>query len=263
MAVNPVSVEHLAFEELLKDSTLSIASDLSRPGEPLLIAFGGRAGAMGILPFEFFRVTQELDVNKVFLRDLNQIWYQAGLKGHTTGIDDTAELLRQTIESISPSRVIVVGNSMGGYAALLFGILLAADSVHAFVPKSLLNAPEYLHNKESYLELNDHYPDTYFDIKQIMLDHIGVASKTELHVYFDPANAMDKKHADYLGSLRQISLHRVRAGGSHAVVKELNQTDRLKNIIRTALLNEDVPRPSLRARFNRLFRNSPPGNEGR
>jgi hypothetical protein len=69
------------FEKNIKDPNLSVIIDLSYKDRPLLIAFGGRLGALVMPPFEFFNLTKKMDINKIYLRDISQTWYHSGLHG--------------------------------------------------------------------------------------------------------------------------------------------------------------------------------------
>lgn len=62
------------FKKQIADPKNSIIKDLNLDSSTLLIAFGGINGALGIPPFEFFKITSELKVNKIYLRHLNQSW---------------------------------------------------------------------------------------------------------------------------------------------------------------------------------------------
>src|SRR5581483_3355776 len=90
-------------------------------GAPLLVAFGGVAAGLGIPPFEFMRLTGELPVGRVFLRDLRQAWFQKGIADVGPRPADIAARLQALIDDLEPSRVVFTGNSAGAYAALLFG----------------------------------------------------------------------------------------------------------------------------------------------
>ena len=104
-----------------------MVSSLDEPGNVALVLFGGRNSQMGLQPpFEFFRLTQDLPVKRIFLRDHEQAWYHRGVRGAGNSVDEVAERLAQLFVQAKIDKVVMVGNSMGGYAALLFGNLLGA-----------------------------------------------------------------------------------------------------------------------------------------
>ena len=91
------------------------------------VFFGGLAGEIGIPRFEFVNITKDLPINQMFVRDFHQAWYSWGLgKSETTFDGSMAEILKH-LNSFSSGRTVFVGNSIGGFAAILFGNLLRCD----------------------------------------------------------------------------------------------------------------------------------------
>ena len=132
------------------NSDLPIAADFSNPSNSVLIAFGGILGAMGIPPFEFFSLTREMQVNKIYLRDLKQAWYHHGLPGVADNINDLVLFLDNILDKNGVEKTVLVGNSMGGFAAILFGVLLSRKVlVHAFSPQTFIDRlNRYIHKDD-------------------------------------------------------------------------------------------------------------------
>ncbi len=88
------------------DRNASVIRDFSVPSRALLVAFGGIAGQMEMPPFEFFRHAGSLEVKRMFVRDLDQCWYQTGIRGLGDGVGATAEALTlETAGGRRPSRL--------------------------------------------------------------------------------------------------------------------------------------------------------------
>jgi hypothetical protein len=68
---------------------------------------------------------------EIFIRDINKCWYYKGISSQYDCIEKTSELLRELTQDYA-GRVITVGSSAGGYAAVLFGVMLDALRVFAF-----------------------------------------------------------------------------------------------------------------------------------
>ncbi len=121
------------FEEALRDESLGILADPTTPDEPpatLLIAFGGLASRLdGIPPFEFLSALSGTEARRVFIRDLNQSWYQEGVRGVSTTLAATTTALRALVAESGAQRVVTLGVSAGGFAAIYFGCQLEADFV--------------------------------------------------------------------------------------------------------------------------------------
>lgn len=65
----------------------------------------------------------------IFLRDLHKQWYLSGINHTLNDPNKVFDFLR--IETIG-YRVITIGSSAGGYAALLFGSMLNCERIYAF-----------------------------------------------------------------------------------------------------------------------------------
>jgi pimeloyl-ACP methyl ester carboxylesterase len=228
------------FESSLKDSTATIAIDFSAHRSILLLAFGGFANQLGIPAFEFNRITGSFEqINRIFLRDKHQMWYHSGLPGVGNDIDGIANFLRQYRSHPSTRLTIVLGNSGGGYAALLFGHLLQVDQVHAFAPKTFIHPLQRLiqhdtphAHPEKLLRLLLRGQRKYFDLKRVFL--AAPNPKTRYHIYYSAADRIDKLHAARLQSISGIDLHDY-PHGQHDLIKTLKQSGQLSEIIAQAI----------------------------
>lgn len=91
--------------------------------------------------FSFYGSFRDIAANKLFVNTPGNGWYRDGVPGLGDDIDSAADGLRIMIRRIAPRTVVCVGNSMGAYAALLFGELINADRVLAIGPETLLDQP--------------------------------------------------------------------------------------------------------------------------
>jgi len=205
----------------------------------LLIAFGGMRGRIGMPPFEFLSLTGGIPVKRVFVRDLRQAWYHHGLPGQGDGLLDVARVLRELIDGHDVRRVVMAGNSAGGYAALVFGCLLGADAVLAFAPQTVLDLG-------TLAEMGDHRWDerlleiageggldpAWTDLSG-RLEPIRTAD-TRFAVYFDDTLEVDRLHAERLAGLSGLRLYRF-GHGAHHLVRSLRDCGALERLLRDAL----------------------------
>jgi hypothetical protein len=217
----------ISFEDKMNDPGLALIEDISRMGKPLLIAFGGIYGDVGIPPFEFVNLTREIDVNKIYLRDLAQSWYHSGLQGLSGNIDETAEFLKRKVATSGADRVVLIGNSMGGYAAILFGVLINADVVHAFSPQTCIGEAGIIRSKAQLRKVQNNFSDRYFDLKELISSHAGPG---EFNIYFNRNSGLDKKHALHLQGMENVTLHAFRWFG-HELVKAMKDSGELRAIL--------------------------------
>ena len=72
--------------------------------------------------------------------DPKQCWYHKGIEGISNNIDETTEDLKDKINKRDYKKIIFMGVSEGGYAAILFGSLCHVTKVISFIPRRKLKA---------------------------------------------------------------------------------------------------------------------------
>jgi hypothetical protein len=107
-----------------------------------IVCFGGKGLKFGgILPFEFLNYLSsnyQDQCDLYFFIDEHQSWYHEGIKGITTSIDDTVLYLKNLLRNYD--KVLFMGTSAGGYAAILFGSLCNVNVI-SFIPQTKLKNP--------------------------------------------------------------------------------------------------------------------------
>lgn len=108
------------------------------PSSTCIVGFAsmGEDCGGGIPPFEWARTFADLGCATVLMRDRHLCWFQRGVEG-VGDIDAVASYVRGLRHGYE--RVITVGISMGGYAALLFGALGEATDIIAMSPQTVLH----------------------------------------------------------------------------------------------------------------------------
>ena len=106
--------------------------------DTLLVSFAGHDMIYGQTPrFSFIQLfeTHFKHIDRQFYIDIHVNSYHKGIGGISKTIDETITYLQKQIEPYK--RVIFIGTSAGGYAAILFGSLLHVSSVIAFIPQTI------------------------------------------------------------------------------------------------------------------------------
>jgi pimeloyl-ACP methyl ester carboxylesterase len=219
-----------------------IITEMQSSSRTLLIAFGGMRGRIGMPVFEFFSMTRELPVKRMFVRDLRLAWYHRGVRRHGSTLPELANSLHELIAQHEVERLVAIGNSAGGYAALAFGTLLGADRVLAFAPQTVLE-PSVL------AEWGDHRWNEYLDPLvaagkldprwsdlRVALPRARVAD-TRYDIYFDNTLRRDRVHAEHLEDLDGVRLYRF-GHGRHRLVGALRDVGALDRIVRRAVAPE-------------------------
>jgi pimeloyl-ACP methyl ester carboxylesterase len=232
------------FDAKLQEKTEAIAQDFSSDSRVLLVALGGFAGGMGIPPFEFFKITSDLNTNKIFIRDLPQAMYHRGLPDVGGGVDGIVRSLKEKIDENRIERTVVVGNSGGGYASLLVGALLEADEVIAFSPVTFIGPlARLVHGDRRAPKLflracvsPDRRVD-YFDLKKVFRTH---GLETTFHIYYCHTGRfgrLDAIHATRMQDFPNVNVYRFDRGG-HNLVKLLRDDGKLDGVLRRAISGE-------------------------
>lgn len=222
------------FDTSLIDELDPLAADFHPGRADLLIAFGGLARRIGIPMFEFNRITSHLEHwNKIYLRDQHALWYHAGLRGLGNNIDEITAGLRYYRHHPATRRVVTIGNSGGGYAALLFGSLLGADEVHAFSPKTSLHplrrllSGEDRHLRHNFLRLFLRGQRKYLDLLPVLA---RTEARTIYHIYYSENHPVDRQQALYLSTLPNVCLHPY-PYNDHSLIKRLKTSGELRKIL--------------------------------
>jgi hypothetical protein len=199
------------------------------PGRHALIAFGGISLGLGMPVFEFFRTLTSLGIDVLFIRDPKQGWYQRSIPGLGNRASEIAENVMALTGTLFPNKKIVtVGNSMGGYAALMFGCLCGFEKVLAFCPQTFIS-PE-LRSKHGDLRWQDQVSSIenqeIGDVKQL-LDH---SESLETHIYVGKDHPLDLLHAERLTGVKNVNVHLIDNCG-HNVAQYLRDGGQLNKII--------------------------------
>ncbi len=223
----------------------------------LVLAFNSAFRRMGRRRFEFSILTHSLRCSRIHCRDRLRLWYHGGIDEAHPDIPSSTELLRRYIAELSPNDVIVLGASAGGYAAVLFGHLLGADSVHAFAPSTRLT-PEYVHQspffgssqrQQWWLErcrllwaLPSAVP-RFFDLSRVLSEYNG---RTKYFVHYCTGSDKDRADAEWIRSSPGVRLFAHDCHG-HAVFAHLLQRNLVYKLVQPELQDrlDEALRPSL------------------
>jgi esterase/lipase len=123
---------------------MSSELEIKRGSDTLVVSFGGSSLKFAhIPPFEFLNFISKnfTDVDCSFYIDKHKCFYTKGIDGISKDEDETIEYLKDKIKGYK--KVIFLGISAGGYAALLFGSKLNVDKVLVWGAPTLLEQGKY------------------------------------------------------------------------------------------------------------------------
>jgi pimeloyl-ACP methyl ester carboxylesterase len=250
----------------VKTSSEDVLVDRVVLGEILVIAFG--FVSWDTRPdFDFYGRLKKLEqnsgrhINKILVRDSGNAWYHRRIDGLGTHPDETAEGLRALIREIRPSKVITIGQSMGAYAAVMYGLLLDAKQVLAFGPLSFLDPQQALlyHDRRWLSVMRDLAANPpasgYYDLQA--LGRAKAGALPEMHIIFgtkpdqggkESVN-LDAMHAQRLAAIDNCTLHPYPYSG-HTVVQHLIDTKRINALLARLIMQLELPEEAMEVTAN-------------
>jgi len=211
-----------------------IEIESSPNGSNLYIFFGGISAGIAMPPFEFYNSSKIIDENKIFVRDFSQCWYQDGLPGISEDINSTAKHIQCLIEEINPEKIFFVGNSMGGYAAILFANLIGVGEVIAFAPQTFISPILRLKHLDVrwIKQILSTYKKSLFKRKVWDLRPLLLRSKgsQKVSLFVSKEHRLDQIHASHIKNIPGVNVYEFK-GGAHGVVKFLRDEGQLPAIM--------------------------------
>lgn len=163
--------------------------------------------------FEWFGLRYPNAQRHIFIRDIFKQWYLGGINEKINSLDLLLVWLK---ERTIGYRVVAIGSSAGGYAAVMMGCLLNAERVFAFSPRLEMNslllrsnpfkAPLFFRYYDKglnleWMDFNNKYTDNSTqiycfypeksDLDRIQLSHIkntGLSEKSNIHIIYFSTN---------------------------------------------------------------------------
>lgn len=186
-----------------------------------VVAFAGIGLALGAIPQEEFKTSLDgLDHDFYFVIDKQRRWYN--------GLDATiVALLNRQIRRRGTTKVATLGNSMGGFGAIIFaGQLLNCQAALAFVPQSSVDPAivDWEHRWGEYRRGIEHW--TCPDAVPLLREGVRYS------LVYGAADGPDMRHAARFDAANLASLAVTRVPGvRHEVAKALKQAGRLRETI--------------------------------
>jgi hypothetical protein len=209
----------------------------------LVIAFGGIKQGLGmhIPPFEFMRSLHDKDCDVMFLRDREQAYYHLGVNGIAGNIDGVTSFLKKIIDAGKYDLVVTLGNSMGGYAALLFGSKIGADVCIGISPRTFLdqnNRGRYNDDRrnaeiERLYELCENKESrSYYDLHSYFLS-VEKASEGRSPlclVFYGDKDRLDKIHSRRMVGLKSFHIFGIK-NAAHDTAQKMRDSGLLDQLI--------------------------------
>jgi hypothetical protein len=210
--------------------------DIREKGLPLIISFAGLG-----TEYNFKRTLADMDIetNVVYIRDLTHQWYLNDLPGVGSGVDEIARFLKKLIDEVKPSKVVCLGASAGGFAAILYGVLIGANRIIGFSPQTFMTKIGCVRHLDyrwldRVIQINESgaiRDRKYHDLKGIVIGYQGWIS-----IFYDPLHRLDRVHAERIKEAELCALK----GKGHDLVRYLRDSGELRQFIRVSVLDNKL-----------------------
>jgi pimeloyl-ACP methyl ester carboxylesterase len=239
-AFAPANVASVNVKDMWQEGTFTAEEQadfcevIDHQSDTTIVCFAGLAlGFVGLPSYEFRKALGAADgrFNLIFIRDIRRLWYHLAPDGTPTGLDFYTEQIQTAITQLQTRRLITVGVSAGGYAALYFGWRLGADQVVAFSPQTdLIGGALKLRWRELLISQGWLQPRLFLREQLIIAfflrhrakllkqkihpnewgslvphDHHNLQTKTD--IYYCQHNQLDRHQARRLAGLAGVTLH--------------------------------------------------------
>ncbi|MET3548133.1 hypothetical protein ABID47_004761 [Paenibacillus favisporus] len=231
-------VEQYSFSKKKK-----VIIDFRNSSDTLLIFFGGISkglhSGMGIPLFEYLKISESLDSKKVFIRDFDQAWYHKGLGvSNIYNMHTLKTYLEGLIKISRTENVVLIGNSMGGYASILLGSLINYPiKVLAFSPQTFIGKVNSEVNNDNrwYNEMQnipEGLPEEYLDLNKMFNKRKNDSHFKRYIIHF---TQIDSSHAYNLIKFDNVTLFEHTNNdpeSGHELVKILKNNGKLIEILK-------------------------------
>ncbi len=187
-------------------------ADLIIAGPPgpdtAILVFAGSGDDVSI-PFPIFDCyLVPLAVTPIYLRDFNRLRYMTGIRSLGGGYQQTIDWLRRVLRDRGVTRVCTLGNCVGGFGAIRYGIDLDAACIVTMNTPTYCPADEVRTTGQDTLfmrkRLLSELPADLADMKLFMQSR---STNARIEVFYDDDKAPDRGHAERLGDIPGVRLH--------------------------------------------------------
>lgn len=194
----------------------------------VIIVFYGVGSGFWVLAPVLRRYLKPLGCHLVFVRDSRKIGHLGGIEGVGADYQGSVAALRRLIDRLGATKIATMGMSLGGYAALRYGLELGADRV--------LGLGAYTNVKPGEVETNgkDALTRIARTIPSMALDLLPLYAAAEppprVALWYGAEHNGDRQQAERFGTLRGVELHAVAALDDHDVLRQMMSSGEIRTV---------------------------------
>ena len=169
--------------------------------------------------FNFWQLGREINENVIFVNDPSNQWYLNGIPSLGKSLDQTVLRLKEWITHLNADEVYTVGTSMGGHAAIHYGIELNAN---------ILSFPAEIILGEPYSRSIQHLKSDIVK-KDFLLEKIANFDKN-IHMIIGESTPKDLINAGYIKGFENVKVYSL-LGADHYVPSVISRSSKLYTLL--------------------------------
>lgn len=181
------------------------------------------------------RYFAELDISTIYLRDSTRFLFNSGISSISSDFSGTVDYLRRLLADWNTCRLVSVGSSAGGFAAIRYGLALGAERIVTFSSPTNLNSDFLAEDGRARLveKRLQGLPREVLDIRPTVRANRG---RTPIHVTFGKGMRQDSRHAHHIAGEPGVHLHPIEGLAVHDSLVWLAREGRLMSFLGDTLL---------------------------
>ncbi|WP_143221881.1 YqiA/YcfP family alpha/beta fold hydrolase, partial [Acetobacter fabarum] len=190
--------------------------------------------------FDYYSFSRREDIDILLVRDLNNTWYF--YPGYNISDDKDHECLLSEIINISSQyqRVICVGSSMGGFAAIYFGQKISNCTILSFSPQvnidiEYLNRHGDMRQRAEISIVNDRMRNK----KQLNILNIDNPHENKFFVYFGKNDVIDSKFAAEMACNKTFTVSRL-PYVNHGLIHVIHASNTLNELMESLIIENKL-----------------------
>lgn len=229
------TIERSSLNKDIADSSIDFSARTSTVvwrnpagSDRVIVAFSGGGQRFWLSLDGLHKVLRGCGAHVIYMRDFSQSLYLAG--DPEAGLDyrGMLALIRRQVNGLGASRLVCLGNSAGGYAALRYGLDLDAESVISFSGITDLEKWRNPMVESEFKDVVRHNPGMKFDIRAAYLE----ASRTPRTIMcFGRDHDRDRMEAERMGDLPGVRLMPVEGFSTHNVFRWFLANDKFDDLV--------------------------------
>jgi len=196
----------------------------------ILCFCAGGSQRLGMPLNAFHRWVGRLPASVIYLRDFRNQFFLDGIPALGAGLQASLAGLRKILLELEAQRVLCFGVSVGGFAALYYGLQIRAARVAALCGAVTLEPGfnEHLRWTGAARRLTEGYPGLALDMVK---EYTPASRAPQVSLVYGEQNWDDRLHAEYMASLACARLRPLPGFDGHNVVIELVRRGELAGLL--------------------------------